>query len=223
MGDIRLAEAMMWALKNRYEESFKNNYEFLHVTAARHAPDAAYHLMLALQRQGYDVGIIAARILEHLHALLPSEDPSPPEPEDSPQITEKPLATPALQLESLEFYESDKDDRQKEMLYRLRFPHETTCFVYYKLTVRNRLYKQRDQTYELVDRYYNPDGSLLAADPPYNWVITSDTEQTWLTGGRGWDEPGHWEPGDYRVEILIDGVIFAKGSFKILKPRRRRR
>jgi hypothetical protein len=122
---------------------------------------------------------------------------------------------PALTLESLKFYESDKGDHQWKPHFRVCFPQETTRFVRYKLTVRNRLYKVRDHTCQVVAHYYNPDGSLLETIPPYDWVIKANREETALYSGRSWEEPGHWEPGTYRIEILIDGVKFAEGSFTI--------
>jgi Domain of unknown function (DUF3859) len=33
--------------------------------------------------------------------------------------------------------------------------------------------------------------------------------------GYGWVQPGRWKLGTYRMEILIDGVKFAEGSFTI--------
>ena len=71
----------------------------------------------------------------------------------------------------------------------------------------------------MAGRYYNIDGSLWVTDDPRDWVITSDMKQAWFVGGRGWSKPGQWNLGDYRVEILINGVEFAEAKFKIPKNR----
>jgi hypothetical protein len=82
------------------------------------------------------------------------------------------------------------------------------------LTMRNGLYRQRNEIYPLNVRYYNPDGSLLW-EGQHDRFIKSDNERPSHQLGRGWEEPGWWKVGTYRVEILIDGVKFAEGSFTI--------
>ena len=45
--------------------------------------------------------------------------------------------------------------------------------------------------------------------------VKSDNEWPSYQWGLGGAKPGFWTPGTYRVEILIDGVKFAEGSFTI--------
>jgi hypothetical protein len=66
MGDVATAEAMMWEYKKKDELWFNSNYEQLRFTVNTHNPQARYHLLQALANQGYEVGVIAARILENL-------------------------------------------------------------------------------------------------------------------------------------------------------------
>jgi hypothetical protein len=46
-----------------------DNYEHLRFTISRLNPEAAFHLMQAIEKEGYDVGLIAARVLEHLGSV----------------------------------------------------------------------------------------------------------------------------------------------------------
>jgi hypothetical protein len=33
--------------------------------------------------------------------------------------------------------------------------------------------------------------------------------------GRGWNNPGNWKPGWYRVELYVNGNRIASGTFQI--------
>jgi hypothetical protein len=72
MGDVATAEAMMWEYKKKDESWFNSNYEHLRFTVNTHNPQARYHLLQALAKQGYEVGLIAARILENLGSPQPT-------------------------------------------------------------------------------------------------------------------------------------------------------
>jgi hypothetical protein len=49
----------------------------------------------------------------------------------------------------------------------------------------------------------------------YEEVVDSDCKWWRAVSRRGWNEPGKWARGTYRVEILIDGVKFAEEPFTI--------
>jgi hypothetical protein len=69
MGDVQTAVAMMWAYRKKDVQWFNDNYEHLRFSVSWHNPEARYHLIQALQKEGYDVGLIAARLLEHLGSV----------------------------------------------------------------------------------------------------------------------------------------------------------
>jgi hypothetical protein len=74
--------------------------------------------------------------------------------------------------------------------------------------------KGADLTYQVLDRYYYPDGSLMSTRE-YDDEGCSDGRWWNSLSSSGWDDAGRWTPGPYRVEILINGVKFAEGSFTI--------
>jgi hypothetical protein len=122
---------------------------------------------------------------------------------------------PSLELESLRFFESGQVMPEKEQRrYSTGFPQRTACYISFELTMRNRLYRQRSEIYSLKMRYFNPDGSILW-ERQEDRLIKSDNERPSYAMGYGWVQPGRWKVGTYRVEILIDGVKFAEGSFTI--------
>jgi hypothetical protein len=125
------------------------------------------------------------------------------------------LPTPALQFESLTFYESGKDiPPHGERRYSSSFPQRTTRYVVAAIHLRNLWYGKRDQTFQLAARYYNPDGTSTLTRNQEK-AFQKDWKTVLCFVGLGWDNPGNWKPGTYRAEILIDGVMFAEGSFTI--------
>jgi hypothetical protein len=120
-----------------------------------------------------------------------------------------------LQLESLRFYESGRGIPAKgTRRYSDRFDQRTTRYMNFEINARNLLHMKGDQTYHLAWRYYMPDGNVMGLSGT-DGVIMSDRASFEWSAGRGWEEAGHWIPGTYRVEILLDGVKFAEGSFTI--------
>jgi len=69
MGDVSTAIAMMWEYRKKDVRWFNDNYEHLRFSVSWHNPESRYHLMQALQEQGYDVGLIAARLLEYVGSI----------------------------------------------------------------------------------------------------------------------------------------------------------
>jgi hypothetical protein len=125
---------------------------------------------------------------------------------------------PPLAFESLRFFESVKKvpPEMAQRRYGTGFGQRTTRYINFDLTMRNGLYRQRNEKYLLNVRYYNPDGSLLAQEPE-DIFITSDSGLVIYQYGRGWAEPGHWSLGTYDVVILIDEFPFAGGAFAIVE------
>jgi hypothetical protein len=125
------------------------------------------------------------------------------------------MPTLDLFLESFRFYESGKErpDR-RERRYATSFPKRTTRFVNVELGIANSLHRKQDKTHHAVYRWFHPDGSLLAEQED-EWVIISKYEDFGASRRLGWDQPGQWTPGMYRLVILVDGVIFAQRPFTI--------
>jgi hypothetical protein len=122
-----------------------------------------------------------------------------------------------LELRSLVFYESGRAYTEEEQRrYSTYFPQSIARYIKFELNTSNLLYTQQDRAFQLVQHYYKPDGRLMGWDQKITWVIPSDYDQPQYTSGWGWDNPGRWTPGIYRVVILIDEVEFAEGSFGII-------
>ena len=121
-----------------------------------------------------------------------------------------------VELTHLKFYEGDLRDKgyMYPNNYRARLEQEATRYVNIELCLHNLLYEQRDQKFQLLVRYYNPDGSLAWEDRREE-ALPSGDEDFYETTGCGWREPGKWANGTYQTEIFIDGVKIAEKPFSI--------
>ncbi|UCB46227.1 MAG: tetratricopeptide repeat protein [Spirochaetota bacterium] len=122
---------------------------------------------------------------------------------------------PQLEFEYLKFFESGytAPDESKRN-YTTEFHKSTTRYIYFTIGVKNLLWDIESQRPQISGRYYGPDGSYLTEvdvmiDMPPEW----DYADIW--NGWGWGEPGNWEAGKYRVEILFGDRKVAEQHFTI--------
>ena len=48
--------------------------------------------------------------------------------------------------------------------------------------------------------------------------LNLDRTYSYFAWGHGYEEPGHWVPGHYWVEVLVDGTLVAAGGFEVVGP-----
>lgn len=66
----------------------------------------------------------------------------------------------------------------------------------------------------IMYRYLRPDGSLLGA-AQHTAHLEAGWTKSWHSRCWGWDAPGKWVPGQYRVTLTLAGEDLIKGSFAI--------
>src|SRR4029453_16350304 len=106
--------------------------------------------------------------------------------------------------DDLKFYASGREGvKPKSREYSPYFWQEHTRFVMCEISVR-KVCRQPDRLYKLALCYHKPDGSLLWNR--HDWLIYSFDTRKGISIGCGWDKPGYWTPGDYKVWLYLDGV-----------------
>jgi hypothetical protein len=141
-------------------------------------------------------------VVESCFTIGPAPPPPPPKP--AAEVLHQPL---------VRFFPVGSETPVKETRqYNIRFPHQTTHKLFCELTVRNLLYQQSDRTYIVRVQCYTVDERLLWEDH-HDWLIKSQEQEPMIL----WElqVPEGWRPGIYRVDILIDGLDFAWGTFAI--------
>ncbi len=122
---------------------------------------------------------------------------------------------------SLQFFEASSNAPEKsKRRYQTEFNKNSTRRVLIELTVNNLLYQKGNHEHKVEYNYYNPDGSLLHRINK-NFNIKSEWGTAWQGTGYGWDTPGNWPEGNYRVKVFIDGKEVIAKSFSVLDRSRR--
>jgi hypothetical protein len=107
-------------------------------------------------------------------------------------------------------YEMCPQDRRA---YRSVFTRKDTTFVGWELGLALPAPGKRLE-YQIKAHWFKPDGSLLT-----HQTVQTHCEATWTAPWHarswGYQKPGHWEPGTYRVEFFINGTKAAEEKFTI--------
>lgn len=119
-----------------------------------------------------------------------------------------------LKIESLRFYAvKEHVPAEAERSFGTRFARKGTKFVYFQLDMINP-WEYTTFTYTITARYYKPDGTLMGEVK--NEVETQPSwRRFWHTDGWGNRIIDVWQPGTYRVEILVDGEARISERFTI--------
>ena len=116
---------------------------------------------------------------------------------------------------AIRFYESGRAPMpQEDRRFAVHFARQTARFIHCRLDMENDLWQESDRGYTFGWQYVNSDGSLQG-DVSLPFTIKKQWKTTWVSHSWGWDEPGRWPPGDYRVIVLVDGRPLGESTFSI--------
>ena len=122
---------------------------------------------------------------------------------------------PEVGFEFLKFFESGQVIPEGAGFnYTTRFPKSKTRYVNYLVGVKNLLWNVENQRPLIIGRYFDPEGSLLA-EVEASVDIPSAWENADIFHGWGWDEPGNWAEGTYRLEILFGSKKISEKKFTV--------
>jgi hypothetical protein len=125
-----------------------------------------------------------------------------------------------LEFKSVTFFESGATDPPaSQRQIKTDFPRGTTRYINFFVLAKNLLHRNRVHKPLVRGRYFYPDGSFMG-EANVNVDISPDWQETNLWAGWGWDNPGNWSLGTYRVEILFGNTKVADGRFNIYDDRK---
>lgn len=117
--------------------------------------------------------------------------------------------TGGVRFEQIGFYEAGDDgielapeDWPDDRLGN-HFIGDEARYIYTMIRLRNLKWNIEEQNVKIHLYYYRPSGDMFG-DPVIDYTIPADWETAELWNGWGWSEAGHWEPGQYRVELWLD-------------------
>jgi hypothetical protein len=141
------------------------------------------------------------------YRLAPGLAPEPPDFGTIPQAQAR--------ITGLRFYSSLKyGDMKGEHQYAAQFDKNRTGFIYWQLTLDFPA-PGKPVDVPLHFLWSHPDGTIF-----YENTITIKLEADWTNDTYyvwdGWNKPGYWAPGLYRLEIYSGGKLVATSSYEII-------
>ncbi len=124
------------------------------------------------------------------------------------------LPIPGARITEVRLFEgSDEVVAYEKRAYKTKFDRASTRYIWWEL---NLAYPKLASKIEFdVDAvFYNPDGSVLGRSTKHAHADPEWTE-SWHTDGYGWKDPGRWSPGQYRLDLVVNGSKIGGGSFEI--------
>jgi len=116
---------------------------------------------------------------------------------------------------SLRFFEKPRGEQLPEgkREYADRFKASKTHAVYWEITLEHPPLGRR-KAFTIRSVCYGPNGNVFGEGELKTYVEPNWGKSTHIYGW-GFDEPGHWEDGKYKVELFVGGKKVASGSFEI--------
>lgn len=103
----------------------------------------------------------------------------------------------------------------EKRIYQEKFLKSSTRYIWWELNLRHPAPQSRkDFVMEAV--YYGPDGSGLSRQTVQTF-LKPEWESSIHQQGWGMQNPGNWAPGIYRVELSVQGLQVASGTFEIVR------
>jgi hypothetical protein len=110
--------------------------------------------------------------------------------------------------------EYDLEPPEDVRTYETEFSRLDTRYIYWEVMLTYpKLMDKKWVKFQYV--FYSPDGSVMDSDY-YALEFEKDSTQSLHSMGIGYDQPGDWEMGDYRVEIYLNSERIGEKHFVIL-------
>jgi hypothetical protein len=141
--------------------------------------------------------------------------PPPPAPVVQQVVGNLPgFPVPGASLKAIRFYESGPTiPPLNERSYQAQFRGRNTRFIDWELDVTSPPVANR-VAFTIYATWYSPTGTVIT-----NQTVSTAAEAGWTdqayTSGRGWQRPGFWKRGTYRVDLFVNGNRIASASFGV--------
>jgi hypothetical protein len=121
----------------------------------------------------------------------------------------------SLRPQAIRFYEGGTSNvPMNKRRFSSEFARNSSRYIWCQVDMENDLWQDRNRLYTFVWQYLNSDGTLRG-EATLPFTVRKDWRTAWVSHSWGWDEPGHWPPGTYRVIVFVDGHQFGEDSFSI--------
>ncbi len=118
---------------------------------------------------------------------------------------------------SMTFFESGPEYKDNgKRVYGNTFDLKKTRYINTKINFNNKLFNKRDSTIDIVLKFFKPDGTYWNSVSRKITVGKDLDKATYERLGFGWSKSGNWSPGNYKVQVFLNGNYVAQSGFKIV-------
>ena len=141
--------------------------------------------------------------------------PPPPRPAVQPVVGNLPgFPVPGASLKDVKFFEAGNTSPPLgSRTFQPQFDHRTTRFVYWQLNLTCPSVAARVD-FTIYATWYYQNGTVFG-NQTINTYVDPGWTQPAISSGRGWQRPGLWRRGTYRVDLSVNGNRITSGSFTI--------
>ncbi|MCW9080589.1 MAG: caspase family protein [Colwellia sp.] len=122
-------------------------------------------------------------------------------------------AKESFALSSIKFFESDDDaPDSKDREFSNNFEVTKARKIWTEVKIKNFRYKEQAHEHDVKWVYYKANGEIdTTLKSKFN--VKAQWQNAWTQKGWGYDKPGNWSPGTYKVKVFIDDKEVAEDSF----------
>jgi hypothetical protein len=149
------------------------------------------------------------------YVAVTAPPPPPPAPVVQPVAGNMPgFPVPGANFQALKFFESAfNPPALGSRVYSTQFNHRTARYISWELNISCPPPSSRID-FTINATYYYPNGTVFNSQD-----VASFVNPGWpglvFNSGRGWQRPGFWKRGTYRVDLAVNGNRIASGYFTI--------
>lgn len=147
------------------------------------------------------------------------DEPEEPTPTPTPSPTPKGLTLSDLngEVAQLKFFEADEKWTTSggRISYQSQFPQSEARFIYWEVGLSYKTKQLSDIFLPVEARWYSESSQQLIWQQTTDANIRRLSDYVTVSYGCGWNQPGSWKTGMYRVDIYIGGERVVSGNFKI--------
>lgn len=158
-------------------------------------------------------------------AAAPSESPRPTQPSTkTPSPTVPPTNTPTqsvgdwfinqVEIDEFRLFNAGEESfGSAQRDYSHNFGQANARIIYCELNL-NHTGTRENKTFVMQAVYHDPYGVVYGEAKIVRFMEAGWTKSNWVLG-YGWDDPGNWDVGTYRVDVYVGDEKIASDSFEI--------
>lgn len=127
-----------------------------------------------------------------------------------PRLSDPPLYRIAPGVSGIGFYSASCSERGSKHLHSYHFTKRDARCIYAEIYVAPNTPEAHGRGF-----FYDASGHVVGRS---DLLLTKESSATMIAAYTGWDDPGHWQPGIYRVEFIVEDEVIAADEFQISDP-----